>query len=266
MHSITLFSLFSGHPGTENMNQNNFGRAGGDQLEKPICKGVPGSPGSPGPLGLGCGVYSNQGSGGGGGYYGGGSSYSDNNNNNHFGGGGGGSSYSHYNVVDQGYNVGDGYAVFEWDWEGPSVAPTISPTVAPVTTLLTVPGTFRYIGDVQTFQVPPKVTSITVTLYAGSGQDNFYALGGRGAMIRSSIPVTPGETLLVVVGSAGIQCYNGGGRGSYSYGPIGYGGGATDIRRIPYSLKDRLLIAGGGGGAGNNEGATGGDGGVDAAE
>eukprot|EP00598_Pedospumella_elongata_P007999 CAMPEP_0184967000 /NCGR_PEP_ID=MMETSP1098-20130426/526_1 /TAXON_ID=89044 /ORGANISM="Spumella elongata, Strain CCAP 955/1" /LENGTH=193 /DNA_ID=CAMNT_0027488391 /DNA_START=15 /DNA_END=593 /DNA_ORIENTATION=+ len=50
--------------------------------------------------------------------------------------------------------------------------------------------------------------------------------------------------------------FNGGGFGN------GAGGGATDIRRSPYTLADRILIAGAGGGGSLREGAFGGDGGL----
>lgn len=71
---------------------------------------------------------------------------------------------------------------------------------------------------------------------------------------------------MVTVGSAakGRQGgYNGGGLGGVGAG-AGGGGGATDIRRSPYGLVDRVLIAGGGGGRGSSHVASGGDGGVEA--
>ena len=43
------------------------------------------------------------------------------------------------------------------------------------------------------------------------------------------------------------------------------GGGATDVRRSPFTVADRILIAGGGGGKGYNY-AYGGNGGLNATE
>lgn len=114
--------------------------------------------------------------------------------------------------------------------------------------------------------MPASVTTITVTLYGGSGggADNKQ---GRGGMISSVIPVTPGEVLMVMVGSAGDGArggFNGGGNGGYSGEGAG-GGGATDIRRSPYTLASRILIAGGGGGKGQAYyDGFGGDAGVEA--
>lgn len=117
----------------------------------------------------------------------------------------------------------------------------------------------------QNFLVPVSVMAITVTLYGGSGggADN---MSGRGGMISSVIPVTPGEVLMVMVGSAGQVRwggYNGGGNGGSGGGSTA-GGGATDIRRNPYALADRILIAGGGGGRGYDNDAVGGEAGVEA--
>ena len=125
------------------------------------------------------------------------------------------------------------------------------------------PVKLRYVGYPQSFSVPPNITSIAVTLHGGSGGRGSDS-GGRGAKISSIIPVSPDEVLTVVVGSAGQAFeggYNGGGRGA-QWGPWTGGGGATDLRRHPYSLADRILIAGGGGGAGYYD-AHGGDGGRD---
>ena len=77
--------------------------------------------------------------------------------------------------------------------------------------------------------------------------------------------MTPGEVLLVTVGSGGKYTreggYNGGGKGAiHGTG----GGGATDVRRNPHTFEDRILIAGGGGGSGIS--SFGGNGGVEATE
>jgi hypothetical protein len=119
--------------------------------------------------------------------------------------------------------------------------------------------TFNYTGAVQTYTVPLCATTITVDVIGASGGANGPTNGGLGGRVQATIPVTPGEVLDIYVGQTGINslnlpagAYNGGG-GVYSYsacGSAGTGGGASDIRRNPYSLSDRLVVAGGGGGAG----------------
>lgn len=119
--------------------------------------------------------------------------------------------------------------------------------------------TFNYTGGTQTFTVPACVTSLTVDVYGASGGNNGSYLGGSGGRVQATVPVTPGEVLEIRVGQVGVSTstsnppvYNGGG-GVYSYvsaGPAGTGGGASDIRRAPNALVDRLVVAGGGGGGG----------------
>jgi hypothetical protein len=119
--------------------------------------------------------------------------------------------------------------------------------------------TFTYTGSAQTFTVPACVSSIQVDVYGGKGGNNGTYLGGNGGRVQATIPVTPGEVLEIRVGALGVNTsvsnpsvYNGGG-GVFSYisgGTAGTGGGATDIRRAPYTNADRLVVAGGGGGGG----------------
>ncbi len=134
---------------------------------------------------------------------------------------------------------------------------------------------FASVKDAQFFLVPANVTSIKVTLFAGSGLNvttnwsgQTSGLPGKGGMISSFVPVTPGEVLMVMVGSIGtvdedgtyngVGGFNGGGHGN------GPGGGATDIRRSPYTLADRVLIAGAGGGAHFSRNSIAGNGGLNA--
>lgn len=149
----------------------------------------------------------------------------------------------------------------------PTQRPTGKPTAVPSflpTTAIVSPFTFSFTGTEQYFMVPVNVTSITVTLYGGSGWEGSNA-HGRGAMLSSVIPVIPGEVLLVMVGSAPTKTlYKVGGFNGGGYGATGGGGGATDIRRFPYALETRVLIAGGGGGFGYYADSFGGDGGVEA--
>ena len=134
---------------------------------------------------------------------------------------------------------------------------------------------YNYTGGLQTYTVPVCVTSITVDVLGARGGNNGTYIGGLGGRVQATIPVTPGEILNIYVGQIGVDAsvsspgvYNGGGA-VYSYvsgGTAGTGGGASDIRRSPYSTSDRLVVSGGGGGGGyqtvggNGGGLTGQDG------
>lgn len=131
--------------------------------------------------------------------------------------------------------------------------------------------------------VPGGVTSITVNLRGAAGGAGE---GGYRSPVATVdgwvVAVTPGETLRVICGgiggdatveTAGAGGYNGGGDGGYVWDGIptgrfgsGGGGGATDIRRSPFGLSDRLLVAGGGGGGGANGASIGGAGGYPAGD
>ncbi|MGW2372218.1 glycine-rich protein [Kitasatospora sp. NPDC001683] len=95
------------------------------------------------------------------------------------------------------------------------------------------------------------MTSIHVVVDGAKGADTD-SVGGAGARVTADLPVTPGSTLFVEVGT-------GGGLGGSARG--GAGGGASDIRTCSAPsascvltgdpLTDpRLLVAGGGGGGG----------------
>jgi hypothetical protein len=116
--------------------------------------------------------------------------------------------------------------------------------------------TFNYTGNIQTWIVPPCVTSINVTLKGGKGGG---INGGLGSCIsHPNIPVTPGQILQINVGGMGnlglnSGGWNGGGTGKTSNiltNHSGGGGGGSDIRISPYALGNRIIIAGGGGGMG----------------
>lgn len=133
---------------------------------------------------------------------------------------------------------------------------------------------FAYTGGYHEWTVPPDVETITVTLLGAQGGNASGLTGANGAELKCDVTVTPGEVLRIYVGEQGhdptvegdrLGGFNGGGNG-FGVATFGAGGGgATDIRRTPYALADRLAVAGGGGGTGetisNNSGAGGANGG-----
>ncbi len=140
--------------------------------------------------------------------------------------------------------------------------------------------TFSYTGSSQSFVVPTGVTQITVAASgAAGGADCYQDAGGKGATVTATIPVTPGETLVIEVGGGGgaptgtsycIMPGPGGFNGGATAGALtatmayagGGGGGASDVRQGGSALSNRVVIAGGGGGgAGGPTGGIGGPGG-----
>lgn len=129
--------------------------------------------------------------------------------------------------------------------------------------------TFISLGEAQVFTVPAGVTELTCELWGARGEGNSppnaNGVRGLGGYVKATIDVTPGEQLIAMVGGAGsgqTGGTNGGGSaGGYTAGGFA-AGGATDIRRPPGTMADRLLVAGGGGGmGGNSSGGSSGNGG-----
>lgn len=131
--------------------------------------------------------------------------------------------------------------------------------------------TYSYTGSMQTYVVPPGITSISVEMDGASGGRSM-GLGyahepGLGGSISTVMDVVPGSTIYVFVGGLGgngaVGAYpgaggwNGGGTGGFgfSYYAGGGGGGATDVRIGGTSLADRVLVAGGGAGSAYNYGS-----------
>ncbi|MCB9232136.1 MAG: HYR domain-containing protein [Bacteroidia bacterium] len=118
--------------------------------------------------------------------------------------------------------------------------------------------TFNYTGAVQTWVVPPGVTSVSIQCYGAQGRSNQASiLGGKGGYSTGTRAVTPGSTVYVNVGGGGgistAGGFNGGGNAGTS--PCtqalgGGGGGASDVRVGGSALGNRVIVAGGGGGAG----------------
>jgi hypothetical protein len=123
--------------------------------------------------------------------------------------------------------------------------------------------TFNYTGAMQTWTVPPCVTSINVIVAGAKGGGG---VGGNGAKITATLSVTPGQVLNIFVGGMG-SCgnnsggWNGGATGfasnpaNASYNSCG-GGGASDIRIGGTALANRVIVAGGGGGKGGGSTTT----------
>jgi hypothetical protein len=124
--------------------------------------------------------------------------------------------------------------------------------------------TFSYTGGEQSFTVPSGVHLLHVVAVGGHGAGGAAGTqGGAGASVTTDLPVTPGETLYVLVGGNGANGgFNGGGAGGAGESPGGAGGGASDVRTDPLtasgSLSSRLIVAAGGGGGGGWGGGSGG--------
>ncbi len=139
--------------------------------------------------------------------------------------------------------------------------------------------TFNYTGSMQTFTVPPGVTSVTINAFGAQGGGSEACAppnqedGGLGGNATGTLAVTPGQVLNIFVGQKPAMVpgigqpggYNGGGAsGQWA----GAGGGASDVRVGGTALGDRVIVAGGGGGgntgcpehgAGGNGGGLSGD-------
>lgn len=124
---------------------------------------------------------------------------------------------------------------------------------------------FSYTGADQTWTVPSGITRITVTVRGASGGNVSTATGGAGATVSTTVSVTPGDTLRLVVGAKGGDgslggtsnptCpYGNGGSGGRGAGSPAYsgaaGGGYSGIFvSNSISVANALVVAGGGGGA-----------------
>ncbi len=134
--------------------------------------------------------------------------------------------------------------------------------------------TFNFTGGLQTFIVPPGVTSLFVQAWGAQGGSGALGgnsvgggTGGLGGYAEGFLAVTPGDILNIFVGGQGATPaggFNGGGIGGTAN--AGGGGGSSDIRVGGTAEANRVLTAGGGGGGGRggcHEGSgTGGVGGA----
>ncbi len=110
--------------------------------------------------------------------------------------------------------------------------------------------TFAFTGSVQSYVVPSGVTSLTLEAWGAQGGANWVNNVNYGGYAKGVFTVVPGQTLQLFVGGQPTTTaggFNGGGNGDAAGKG---GGGGTDVRVSPYSLTDRIIVAGGGGGAG----------------
>ena len=113
---------------------------------------------------------------------------------------------------------------------------------------------FQYTGAIQQFIVPNRVTSIQVNaIGARGGTGGRGQAGGAGANITTTLNVTPGQILYIVVGGFPGQSatakYGFGGNGGSGTNFGGAGGGLSGVFTLPSpAIANALVIAGGGGG------------------
>ncbi len=124
---------------------------------------------------------------------------------------------------------------------------------------------FTYTGSLQTFIVPPLVTSITVHLW-GAGGGGSYNKGGAGAYLSGALTVIPGETLSILVGQGGrtipsasagggtTSAYGGGGAVNSGGNANGYGNAGGGGRSAIQRGGSDVVTVGAGGGAGGGWG------------
>jgi hypothetical protein len=113
---------------------------------------------------------------------------------------------------------------------------------------------FTYKGVIQIFVVPNRVTSIQVNAIGAKGGTGARGqVGGAGANITTTLNVTPGQTLYIVVGGFPGQSatakYGFGGNGGSGTNYGGAGGGLSGVfTSSSPAVANALIVAGGGGG------------------
>ena len=112
--------------------------------------------------------------------------------------------------------------------------------------------TFNFTGAQQSWIVPAGVTKIGVELVGAQGGGTN---AGKGGKVTAELTVTPGTTLILVVGGQPINAnavYGGGGIGGSNGATTtrnGFaGGGLAGIYLTSVSQANALVVAGGGGG------------------
>jgi hypothetical protein len=124
---------------------------------------------------------------------------------------------------------------------------------------------YKYTGTIQQFVVPNRVTAIQVTaIGALGGTGGGGQIGGAGANITTTINVTPGQTLYIVVGGYPGQSatakYGFAGNGGLANSGTAYGGAGGGLSGVfssnTPSTSSALVVAGGGGGGSGTGGTT----------
>jgi len=131
--------------------------------------------------------------------------------------------------------------------------------------------TFSYTGDIQKFIVPNRVTAIQVNaIGAKGGTGGGGQPGGAGANITTTLNVTPGQILYIVVGGfsgqSAVAKYGFAGNGGNDNSGAGFGGAGGGLSGVFTSssplTSNALVVAGGGGGGSGTGGSTGYNGGA----
>jgi len=121
---------------------------------------------------------------------------------------------------------------------------------------------FTYKGVIQIFVVPNRVTSIQVNAIGAKGGTGARGqVGGAGANITTTLNVTPGQTLYIVVGGfpgqSATAAYGFGGNGGSGTNHGGAGGGLSGVfTSSSPAVTNALIVAGGGGGGSGNATGT----------
>lgn len=121
---------------------------------------------------------------------------------------------------------------------------------------------FAYTGAIQQFVVPNRVTSIQVSAIGAKGGTGARGqVGGNGANITTTLNVTPGQILWVVVGGfpgqSATAAYGFGGNGGTGTNYGGAGGGLSGVfTSSTPAVANALIVAGGGGGGSGNPTGT----------
>ena len=115
---------------------------------------------------------------------------------------------------------------------------------------------FQYTGGIQKFIVPNRVTSIQVSAIGAKGGSGARGqAGGGGANITTTLNVTPGQVLYIVVGGdpgqSSTPAYGFGGSGGAGTYYGGAGGGLSGVFTSSSPANALVVAGGGGGGAGN---------------
>ena len=115
---------------------------------------------------------------------------------------------------------------------------------------------FNYTGTNQQWVVPLGVTQVFIDVFGAQGGTSITpGNGGLGGKMRAVINVTPGETLLLMVGgqpTSRLAVYGNGGNGGSNSANVSNqsmaGGGMSGVFRTSITMANAIMIAGGGGG------------------